>query len=182
MKFINRRLSNWKHRHYGEYALLVITILGFMSMWVPLSDLWTRISGTAMVFAVFGCFLVTRAHRYGALCEDCIGDMPLDGQAAAKRRKWMLSLFHKTVEPKRNVYVLTGCLYVLVGLSLLGNHFAGERSWQSGLPLTVVYVFLVSQMILSMGHRRLQPWCPWCHWDDHGDRTETPTPVVPENV
>jgi len=169
-----KRLRTWKHRHWGEHALIALIGFGAVIDWFPVSDQFSNVSGWVIGGVMIGAFLVHFGHLRGALCEDCIAAMPLDGHEAARSRKVFLRAFHKLHD---GPYAMLLLLVGMVAMMFVGGIFE-KRSIPYLLVYSAVNLVLVG-FYLTLGiHRRLQPWCPQCHWgrDDDDEETEAPTP------
>lgn len=174
------KLGSWKHRHYGEHAVIVALLIGSISPWLSLSG-WVDLAVREVGFvALITAMYVSSAHQRGDLCETCIGSMPLDTDAAVKKRMWALRAFHTLCGSSKALMCLITVLLVLFAATYIpGIGETGQNIIGNSSTLLVVCMFVTSGI-----HRRLYPWCPWCRHGGRGDgeHEETPTPSEPVNA
>lgn len=170
-----KKLREWKHRHWGEHALVGAMVVGSASDWTPVSDKVSDIIGWMVGGAMIVAFVVHFSHLRGALCEDCIKAMPLDGHETARRRKPLLWAYHRLYDSRNTMlYVLLG----LVAVSALAGNFLEKRSAPSLILFNLVTLGIIGIYVANGVHRRLQPWCPYCRWGrDDEDETVAPAPA-----
>lgn len=97
------------------------------------------------------------------LCETCIAEFPIDGDAQATKRMKYLAYNHNVNHALWKIAFLWG------GAIFLGSQY----KWLIGLPWVVTCFDVRARTF----HRRLEPWCPWCRDEDDG--FETVKPPVP---
>lgn len=170
-------IRNWKHRHWGGQVAIGALLGSVVTDWIPMPLWGHRIAGVIGILAIGAGAVMTASHRVGALCEDCIEAMPLDGPEAAQRRKGRLRLFHKIAE-KPGGYIYLGTIAVLLTVGAFFKSRSAPGLIMSGLAALCVAGHIGLQLL----HQRLQPWCPFCHWDDGGEKEPSPDPIVPETV
>jgi hypothetical protein len=174
-----KKLREWKHRHWGEHAMIAIMLIGAAVDWTPVSDTTSSIIGWVVGGAMVVAFIVHLSHLRGALCEDCMEAMPLDGHEAARQRKPLLRGFHRLYDGKNTMpLVLLG----MVGITVLNSFLFKERSAPNLVVNNLITLGIIGIYVVNGVHRRLHPWCPWCHWDDGGEEEPSPDPIVPETV
>jgi hypothetical protein len=118
--------------------------------------------------AVFGAGIVAvvvGSYRHEAiLCETCIADFPLDGDAqATKHVRWLRFIHQGRARAGANVFLL---VVLLVS-------FYPPLSWL----IIAVWLMLLAEILATGLHRRLEPWCPWCRNGGHDVDCPHATPV-----
>jgi hypothetical protein len=115
---------------------------------------WIINLGSA-VFAVGIIAALAGAHRHKAvLCEACIADFPLDGEAqATKHVRWLRFIHHGRLRARSSMLLL----------ALLLVSFYPPLSW----VIVAAWFIALADVRANGVHRRLEPWCPWCRNGGH---------------
>lgn len=153
--------------HRAPRLLLVVAASKAVAPWLP--EPWSSLVGWPMTTLVVVSFAALARHRF-VPCLLCAAMTPLDGGAAAERRRDLLRWFHR---PWPLVVLVLGAVAV-PGLSL---------HW--GLPpvFAVLYVSVLcagaagAVRVFAL-HTVLQAWCPYCRgWEGQGPREPSPHTV-----
>lgn len=117
-----------------------------------------------VVFIVVQLFTLAHDDR---LCLRCIADSPANPALVVERRRPLLRLFHSaTTGAGIATLVVVAAVGVAAGLFI-------RPGWGD-----LVLILPLGTMVLTVLHRRVEPWCPYCGWgrDDDGEDTPDPTP------
>lgn len=150
----------WLHR--ANRALPWVFLGQAPTPWLGITGLTDAVSPL-----VLGAVVADLLHSR-RLCEHCVDAMPLDGTAAAERRRPLLRLAHRR---GRLILAVVACLLTSL---LLPRHSAALNAL-----LTLTDVLLATSIHTGATHNRLYPWCPYCHRGGGGgdDRVVTPEPT-----
>jgi hypothetical protein len=160
----------FKHRHYGRLVVIWAMIAGIPITWLDLTGWPERITSYVQILVMATGIILNMRHRTGALCNQCIQQMPLDGAEQAEKRHKVLKTLHALWEGQRMLW------FLLVIMALI---FAGTYAPDGALRHTADSFSLLPLVVLFIAyhiHERLQLWCPFCHWGNGGE--EEPSPQV----
>jgi hypothetical protein len=155
-----RRWSVWLTHHQLEVYI-------FFAVGATLNQMFDNMFAVGLLSTAFVglCAVCVALIRHNAvLCERCIADFPVDGDAQAEKHNLSLAYTHNI-----NNMLWRAAIYWFAAL-IIGS------AWPilTGLPWVVICLDLRARML----HRRLEPWCPWCRNDDDWDvSVETPVPT-----
>lgn len=179
-----------KHTHYGTMILLAGLLVSAGVEFIPLPSPWHSISDYALFLPIIAGFAMSMKHGRN-LCERCIEEMPLDPEAAVKKRRWVLRTCHFLSEVRHvprlrkpvHYTSMHALLLVLILLSVVCSFVFG-RSLITTASGSLISLLMVAGIGSNITHARLQLWCPWCGYGRGGDdeREDTPTPSEPVNA
>jgi hypothetical protein len=154
--------------HY-DFLILAVGEAGVVASYA-LGTVWQTPGKFGVVGFLLLVFVGIRAQRRHMRhpCEKCIGDMPLDAQAQAARKKLSLRVYHWLTSP----------VWFTLAIAVCTSTF-WLASWVRSSILAALSVGVVLSSVAGWRHRPLQLVCPWCRDDDGDDDGEVPerTPV-----
>lgn len=156
--------------HYSfPWVFAVMVVLGVATALtgnrIPLLR-WTVVVG-GTVWAGFYTQLTDYHDRH--LCERCAGEIPLNAQEQASRKRRLLRWHHMAL-PAMAVIIAIVAALLLSHLLPRPLHWVHWVIDAAGLAAAAGFYYT------EKTHRLLQPWCPWCRWRGEGDHEEVPEP------
>lgn len=155
--------------HFQVYFLAVSFCLTSVSLFFPAAA-WLSDLSLAAVIAWIAAYIADDFVHRRRLCERCIAGSPDDPQAAVRRWKPLLCIWHHHGLRFLLFAVLVGCLY---GSSVLRFPHPAVIAFNLCLLGWICCGYLSSSQ-----HLRLGPWCPWCRWGEGG--AEEMSPALPQ--
>ena len=140
--------------------------IGIGTLGIVIDDKGTRALATGLLVLFIAGQLAVQNHT-GILCSRCLERAPTNAAVLAKRRDWMLRLFHWE---QAHPFKIMLALLVMVALDIW------LLSPSSVMPFTVWPWFALSALALRF-HNRVAPWCPYCKGGGGGHGAHTPDPV-----
>lgn len=134
-----------------------------------LDAVWRGVGLAALIGSLLLFMIGARAQRRHTRqpCEKCIGDMPLDAQAQAERKRLSLRLYHWS----------TSSVWFTLGVGCVASTWLLPH-WAEVVVLSGLSACMLASFVAGWRHRPLQPVCPWCNWRDwDDDEVPEPTPV-----
>lgn len=144
----------------AEAALIVAYILGAV---------WRGVGLAALIGSLLLMLVGMRALRRHTRqpCEKCIGDMPLDAQAQAERKRLSLRLHHWSTSPA----------WFTLGVGCVASTWL-LPDWAGAVVLAGLSACVLATSVAGWRHRPLQLVCPWCkRRGGDGDAVPERTPV-----
>lgn len=171
-------MDKWIHRAVPLYIIGMAA--NPFEEFLP-KGIWSGV-GLVIAMLVLVFMMLSLYHGGARFCEYCADDTPLDGDAAAVKKRPTLRFFHQSRSWWGFSYLVT---FVMVPLVL-------HRIW----PLFIGEVLLTPGFLWFIWsgrvHGLLKPWCPYCHhgrgkggdglWEPSPEPSDgRPLPVGPSN-
>lgn len=148
----------WLAHHFVPLMVIALTPLAVDSVFPGIDALgYLCMLATPMAWVV----LIASGRHDSMLCEACMAEFPVDGDAQATEKLGALRYHH--------------CYSAWANLLIFVTWVASL--WVSSLWLLVCVWFFVDHRHTTT-HRRLTLWCPWCrHRRGDDEATVAPRPV-----
>jgi hypothetical protein len=140
--------------HYAPAAAMVFIVCSCVTDLLP-TRISNDISRAYIPFVIVIVYLLVRHKR--TLCERCVTDMPLDGDARAARPLTRVALHMAHLARDKRIGL--GVVVVVIGATVT---YYLKLHLLNVLLLEVVLLAVLALWRSLTVHQRLQPWCPWC--------------------